>query len=119
MLEHLPASIPKSLRLIAYASEPMPAQLITALLERMPNVQFVQFYGMIEHLCLTVMRPSEQLTKMGTVGHPMIGAELKILDADSDTTGDDMNGEIIARTPTLFGGYSQDPSATSQVMQEG
>lgn len=119
MLEQLPASIPKSLRLVAYASEPMPAQLITALLERMPNVRFVQFYGMIEHLCLTVLRPSEQLTKMGTVGRPMIGAELKILDNDSGTTDNDVNGEIIARTPTLFEGYWQDSSATAQVMQDG
>jgi hypothetical protein len=43
----------------------MPTPLITALIERMPAVSFVQFYGMIEHLCLTVLGAADQLRKIG------------------------------------------------------
>lgn len=117
MLEVLPAQIPKSLRLISYASERMPDALIVALLERMPDVAFVQFYGMIEHLCISVLGAADQLRKLGTVGRPMAGAELYLLNEAGEVAGAEESGEIVARSPTLFSGYWQDPSATEQVMR--
>jgi acyl-CoA synthetase (AMP-forming)/AMP-acid ligase II len=117
LLDVAPSAIPKSLRLISYASERMPAVLITALLERMPGVAFVQFYGMMEQLCLTVLSPSDQLRKLGTVGRAMIGAQLRIVGPDGDALSSEKSGEIVARGPTLFAGYYQDEAATAQVMQ--
>jgi acyl-CoA synthetase (AMP-forming)/AMP-acid ligase II len=119
LLEVAPPVIPKSLRLISYASEPMPASLITALIERMPGVDFVQFYGMMEQLCLTVLSASDQLRKIGTVGRPMVGADLYLLDGLDDgakRTGAG-RGEVVARSPTLFAGYWQDEAATAQIMR--
>jgi acyl-CoA synthetase (AMP-forming)/AMP-acid ligase II len=117
LLEVLPAQIPKSLRLISYASERMPDALITALIERLPDVAFIQFYGMIEHLCITALGAADQLRKIGTVGRPMIGAELYLLNEAGVVAGAHESGEIVARSPTLFSGYWQDPSATEQVMR--
>jgi acyl-CoA synthetase (AMP-forming)/AMP-acid ligase II len=117
MLEVLPAQIPKSLRLITYASERMPDALIMALIERLPGVAFIQFYGMIEHLCITVLSAADQLRKIGTVGRPMDGAQLYLLSETGDIAGDNESGEIVARSPTLFSGYWQDASATEQVMR--
>ena len=120
LLEVAPPSIPTSLRLISYASEPMPAALITALIERMPGVGFVQFYGMMEQLCLTVLRASDQLRKIGTVGRPMLGAHLHLLDGVDEAAKASGAGEVIARSPTLFAGYWRDEAATAEVMrQEG
>jgi acyl-CoA synthetase (AMP-forming)/AMP-acid ligase II len=119
MLEVLPAKIPQSLRLISYASERMPDALITALIERLPGVAFVQFYGMIEHLCITVLDAADQLRKMGTVGRPMLGAELYLLNEAGEIPSPHESGEIVARSPTLFSGYWQDASATEQVMRGG
>jgi acyl-CoA synthetase (AMP-forming)/AMP-acid ligase II len=120
LLEAAPPTMPTSLRLISYASEPMPAALITALIERMPGVDFVQFYGMMEQLCLTVLGAADQLRKIGTVGRPMLGAHLVLLDGAEDAADRSGAGEVIARSPTLFAGYWQDESATAQVMrQEG
>lgn len=119
LLEGAPAAIPKSLRLVSYASETMPAPLITALLKRMPEVEFVQFYGMTEQLCLTIQSASDQLRKLGTVGRPMLGAELRIVGADGKEAAAGDSGEIIARGPTLFAGYWQDEAATAQIVQGG
>lgn len=116
ILEVAPTTIPKSLRMISYASEQMPAPLITALIERMPHVDFVQFYGMIEQLCLTVLSASDQLRKIGTVGRPMMGAHLHLLNSDGEAAGQHESGEIVARSPTIFAGYWHDESATAQVM---
>lgn len=117
LLEVAPTEIPKSLRMIGYASEQMPAPLITALIERMPHVDFVQFYGMIEHLCLTVLSASDQLRKIGTVGRPMLGAQLYLLNANNQPARLHESGEIVARSPTLFAGYWQDEAATASVMR--
>jgi acyl-CoA synthetase (AMP-forming)/AMP-acid ligase II len=119
ILEVAPAEIPRSLRMISYASERMPEALITALIERMPDVKFVQFYGMIEHLCLTVLGPADQLRKIGTVGRPMLGAELALLPAGNHAGEAAAAGEILARSPSLFAGYWDDPAATAQVMRDG
>lgn len=116
LLEVAPSRIPPSLRMISYASEQMPPALIAALIERMPHVNFVQFYGMIEQLCLTVLGPSDQLRKIGSVGRPMIGAELHLRTLDGAQAGPDETGEIVAKSPTLFAGYWQDPAATARVM---
>jgi len=119
ILDVAPAAMPESLRLISYASERMPAPLIKALIERMPQVKFVQFYGMTEQLCLTVLDHSDQLRKIGTIGRPMTGAELYLRRPDGEGKVDSGAGEIIARSPSLFAGYWQDESATAQVMLEG
>jgi fatty-acyl-CoA synthase len=108
ILKDAPAEIPPSLRMISYASERMPEPLIRALIERMPGVRFVQFYGMIEHLCLTVLSASDHLKKIDTVGRPMLGAQLYCLES----------GEIVARSPTMFAGYWQDAETTAKVMHD-
>lgn len=117
ILEVAPRTMPGSLRLVSYASERMPERLISGLIERMPTVEFVEFYGMIEQLCLTVLSSSEQRRKIGTVGRPMIGAQLYLQSADGSLSGPEEAGEIIARSPTLFAGYWQDAAATGQVMR--
>lgn len=119
MLDCAPAIAPSSLRLITYASEPMPAPLIAELLQRLPETEFVQFYGMIEQLCVTVQGPSQHRTKAGTVGRPMLGAELLILRPDGEPAAQNDVGEIHARTPTMFAGYWSDPETTAQVMSDG
>ncbi|WP_129778164.1 class I adenylate-forming enzyme family protein [Peristeroidobacter soli] len=106
LLKAAPAEIPSSLSMISYASERMPEPLIKSLMERMPTVRFVQFYGMIEHLCLTVLTAADHRTKTETVGRPMFGAQLYCTES----------GEIVARSPTMFAGYWQDPETTSKVM---
>ena len=116
ILEVAPDNVPKSLRLISYASERMPAPLITSLIERMPEVRFVQFYGMMEQLCLTVLEHSDHVRKIDTVGRPMIGANLYLREPDHDVDVDRGAGEIVARSPSLFAGYWQDSSATAQIM---
>jgi acyl-CoA synthetase (AMP-forming)/AMP-acid ligase II len=119
ILEVAPATIPDSLRLISYASERMPSPLITALLQRMPQVQFVQFYGMTEQLCLTVLDHSDHVRKIGTIGRPMTGAELYLRQPDGDIQVTSGAGEIVGRSPTLFAGYWEDEAATAQVMLDG
>lgn len=111
-----PETAPSALRVISYASERMPEQLIKALIEKLPNVELVQFYGMIEHLCLTVLSASDHTRKPGTVGRPMLGARLKLDESQSTEPG---VGEIIALSPSMFSHYWEDQAATNSVVSDG
>ena len=47
--------------------------------------------------------------KLGTVGRPIPGMEVKIAEDD----------EILVRAPSLFDGYAKDPNATKAVLKDG
>jgi acyl-CoA synthetase (AMP-forming)/AMP-acid ligase II len=119
LLEAAPDRLPAALRLVSYASEPMPEPVIRAWCDRFPDVGFVQFYGMIEQLCLTVQKPWEQLSAIGTVGRPMMGARLRVAGEGGRALPPGQTGEVEAATPTLMAGYWQDREATGRVMRDG
>ncbi len=119
LLDGAPPALPSSLRLVSYASEPMPAPLISAWTQRAPSVDFVQFYGMIEHLCVTVQKPWEQVSKIGTVGKPMLGTELRLQTPDGAAVRLGETGEVSARSSSQMLGYWQDPAATAEVVHDG
>jgi acyl-CoA synthetase (AMP-forming)/AMP-acid ligase II len=119
MMEHAPLEPPASLRLVSYASEPMPPSLARQWLEHFPRLQLTQFYGMIEQLCLTVLRPSDHPSKVNTVGKSLMGARLRIVSPYGDEVGPGTSGEILAASPTMMQGYFRDPEATGLVIADG
>ena len=108
-----------SLRLVSYASEPMPAAIITSWLETFPHVEAVQFYGMIEFLCMTVLKPWEQLTKLGTVGKLMLGNDLRIVDAAGREVPVGIEGEVVCRSLCAMRGYWRESALTHRVLRAG
>jgi len=119
LMQVAPARCPESLRLVSYASEPMPTELIRRLVEYAPGTAFVQFYGMIEHLCLTVLGPDDQVSRSRTVGRPMLGTSIRIVDPDGAECLPGHPGEVVATSPTLMQGYWEDPGATGEVIVDG
>ncbi len=109
----------RSLRLVSYASEPMPAATITAWLEAFPRAEAVQFYGMIEFLCVAGQKPWEQLSHIGTVGKPMPGTLVRVVDEDGQDVPAGEAGEVIARSDCGMRGYWEAPELTAQAMGNG
>ena len=109
----------RSLRLVSYASEPMPAATITAWLEQVPHTEAVQFYGTIEFLCFTTQKPWEQLSRIGTVGKPMPGTEVRIVDEEGRDVPLEEVGEVIGRSDCAMRGYWEAPELTAQAMRDG
>ncbi len=119
LLEQGPPRAPEALRLVSYASEPMPAATGQAWLDRYPAAGLAQFYGMIEQLCLTILRPPEHPARLYSVGRPMMGAHLRVVGEDGEDVAAGEPGEVLARTPTLMQGYFGDPAATARVVVDG
>ncbi len=108
-----------TLRLVTYASEPMPPATIMQWLQSLPHTEAVQFYGMIEFLCITAQQPWAQLGKIGTVGRPHIGTDVRLLNEDGEEVPSGEIGEVVARSPCAMRGYWDDPQATIEAMPEG
>jgi long-chain acyl-CoA synthetase len=71
------------------------------------GVPMHEVYGMTENSAIsTGNRPGR--VKVGTVGEPQSGTELRI---------DEATGEILTRHPGVFSGYWRRPEATAQVLE--
>ncbi len=71
-------------------------------------------YGLTESApVLTVTRP-DPLPVLGSVGTPLPGIELKLVDPDRRGVG-----EVAARGPNIMAGYYKNPDATAQVLRDG
>lgn len=53
---------------------------------------------------------------LGSIGRPLPGVEMRLVDADGDDTLVGDAGEIWVRGPNVFGGYWKDPDATASVL---
>jgi long-chain acyl-CoA synthetase len=82
------------------------------------GIEICQGYGMTE-ICgvLTLNPPSDN--RLGTVGIPVPGAELRIVDDAGNDVALGQSGEVIARSPTLMKGYLNNPDATAEVLKNG
>ncbi len=75
--------------------------------------QFVQAYGMTETAALITMSTLDQY-KVGSVGRPLPGTELRI-----DRPNADGVGEVLVRGPNVTRGYWRNPEATRQALEDG
>ena len=66
---------------------------------------------------MTLLRPSEQITKIGSSGRPVWGAEIALVDdAGREVSGE---GEIYVRGPNVCQGYYKNPEEESKAIRDG
>ena len=77
------------------------------------GIPVIEGYGLTETAPVLSLNPPGS-PKPGTVGKPLPGVEIAILEADSDGTG-----EIAAKGPNIMKGYFNNPEATRTVFKDG
>lgn len=99
-------------------------RLLTSGSDRLPDDLFVQFretfghtllerYGMSETIML-LSNPLEGERRVGSVGLPLPGVEIRIVDPDDETSlGDDIVGEVQVRGANVCKGYWRQPDKTA------
>jgi fatty-acyl-CoA synthase len=89
-----------------------------AILEHFRNGKLYELYGSTEHGWVTLLRPHEQIDRLGSVGREWAGSgPIRILGEDGNEVPDGEVGELYARTPYVFDGYWKDPDKTAEAFR--
>jgi len=102
-----------SIRKVLHAAAPCPVHVKRAIMEVFPPNTVWEYYGMTEGFA-TIVSPQEWARKPGTVGRPMPGVELKILDVDGRELPPGEAGVIHVSSPRGRFEYAGAPEKTSE-----
>ena len=109
-----------SLRLITTGGEPAPLPVIRGVHERYPQAAFVNTYGSTESGPMTtVLRPEDSLRKIGSVGRPAFGVQVRIADPEGRALPPGVVGEVLVRGPFVTPGYWNRPELTAESSRGG
>ncbi len=106
-----------NLKYITYGASPIPLALMQAAMERL-GCGFVQMYGMTETSgTIVTLDPEDHVPegspRMRSVGKPLPGVEIKIVDAEGNLVAANTVGEIATRSAKNMRGYWNLPEATA------
>jgi long-chain acyl-CoA synthetase len=95
------------LRFVASGAAPLAVGAIEEFLGRVPGVQIREGYGLTETSALVSTNPPGR-SKYGTVGPPVPGTEVRIVD-----------GEVCVRSELVMAGYWNDTELTAETIRDG
>jgi len=84
-----------------------------------PAAQIFSMYGLTECKRCSYLPPADLERKPGSVGVPIPGTELWIVDEQSRRLGPDQVGQLVIRGPHVMRGYWRDPTATAERVRPG
>jgi len=94
--------------------------LLQAFQKAQPHIKVIQGYGLTETSPLiTLVEPAKAQAKMGSIGKPVPGVEVKIVDQNGADVSVGEPGEIITRGPHVMKGYFRRPQATAERIRNG
>jgi acyl-CoA synthetase (AMP-forming)/AMP-acid ligase II len=119
-----------SLRLVTYGAASMPLEVIKKAINVMPGVKFINAFGQTETSSTVLALGPEDHDLSGTpkevekklqrlsssIGKPLPGAEVAVLDEDGNLVGPNKAGVIAVRGQRVMSGYWKDSEKTAQSM---
>jgi fatty-acyl-CoA synthase len=108
-----------TIKKLLISSAPARKDTKLAILDMFPNSQLYEAYGSTEAGIVTVLKPEEQLTKLGSCGREVIGSDIVRLYDEEDILITEPNkvGELYSRSPMLLSGYWKAPEKMAQAMK--
>jgi len=97
---------------------PMSPDLLISF-EKAFNCRILEAYGLTEATALVSTNPPDNRRKIGSLGMPYKGIEMKIFDEADRELPRGQGGEIVVRGENVMKGYFKDPSATAQALRGG
>jgi long-chain acyl-CoA synthetase len=97
---------------------PLAPRVATEIERRIPSVTVRQGYGLTETAALIATNPAGH-EKPGSVGVPIPGAEVRIVDAEERPLPVGEVGEICCRSPAVMQGYWRSEQATADTIRDG
>ncbi|HEC92960.1 MAG TPA: long-chain fatty acid--CoA ligase, partial [Candidatus Atribacteria bacterium] len=107
-----------SIRQLLISSAPARKDLKLAIMDYFKNAELWEAYGSTEAGLVTLLRPEDQMKKLGSIGKEIYGIDrIKILDEEGKEVPVGEVGELYSRTPQIFKEYWKDPEKTKEVFQ--
>jgi acyl-CoA synthetase (AMP-forming)/AMP-acid ligase II len=108
---------PASVRLFTNTGAALPQATIDALRSRFPGARVARMFGTTECKRISIMRPAAELERPGSVGLPLPGTEVVILDGAGGPLPAGQTGEIVVRGPHVMAGYWRAPEITARTFR--
>lgn len=104
-----------SFRVKLSTSAPFPEPMLREVLDRWPG-RMVNNYGMTEGGVGCMLDAGAHPGKLHTVGRPVPGCDLRVLDPDGRALPQGAFGEVVGRSATMMTGYLGDPRRTRDAL---
>lgn len=103
-----------------YGASIMPVEIIKEISARIPGIRLFNFYGQTEMSPVaTILKPEDQLRKLGSAGRAAINVETRVVDDDDKVVPCGTVGEIVHRSPHATLGYWKNPEKTAESFRNG
>jgi len=112
------AKIAANLRLAVSGGSAMPVEVMRAFGEKF-NVEILEGYGLSETSPVATFNRLDRPAKPGSVGLPVWGVTVRVVDADDNDVPQGEMGEIVIKGHNIMKGYYKKPEATAEAMRNG
>ena len=104
-----------SIRKLLCSSAPVRKSMKLQIMEFFPGVDLYEGYGSTEAGIVTILKPQDQMRKLGSIGYESLGTDfIKLLDEEGREVDDGQVGELFSKGPMLFDEYYKLPEKTAE-----
>lgn len=109
-----------SIRYCLSGSAPLPVEVLERF-EQLTGSKITEGFGLTETSPLTHANPLEGLRKVGSVGVPVPGTDMKIVDVETGEQELELGqeGELCIKGPQVMAGYWKRPDETEKTLRDG
>jgi acyl-CoA synthetase (AMP-forming)/AMP-acid ligase II len=109
-----------SIRQLLISSAPAGKALKLEIMAYFRNAELWEAYGSTEGGLGTLLRPEDQLRKIGSIGREIFGIDrIRLLDENRREVPDGEVGELFTREPCVFKEYWKEPEKTREAFVDG
>lgn len=110
--------ISDTLRMAVSGGAALPVQVLEDFKTRF-DVDILEGYGMSEGSPVVTFNQLETGCKPGSIGTPVWGVDVRLVDADGNDVAQGEKGELIYRGPNVMKGYFNKPEASAEAIKGG
>jgi acyl-CoA synthetase (AMP-forming)/AMP-acid ligase II len=107
-----------SVRFAVCGAAPASVELLEAFESRF-GIPIVEGYGLSEGSCASTVNPLTGKRKPGTVGLPLPGQTIRLVDSAGNPVADGAAGEVVIRGANVMRGYLNRPEETASTVVDG
>jgi long-chain acyl-CoA synthetase len=121
MLADLPSEVRPDTSAVRFAvcgAAPASVELLDKF-ETRYGIPIIEGYGLSEGSCASTANPLDGKRKAGTVGLPLPGQQIRIVDVNGNDVAQGEAGEVLIQGPNVMCGYLNRPEETAKTLVDG